>query len=192
MKYLTNEDLLKLCNLKNTFVNPYNFGYDDFFVLDVLTRFVNPNIRSLEIGTCKGYSGAIIAKNTQHLLTVDIHPNRQYNINVMQSSELPCIDEIGMHSFCINNISQLLTDSSNLKNIPFGLFDFIFIDGSHDTRHVEEDTEFALSHINSGGIICWHDYSNVLDVTNFLNNIKHPKIDIIYHAGQWCAFTQVK
>lgn len=189
---LTKENLLTMLNLKDTFVNPYNFGHDDFFALDALTRFVNPNRRSLEIGTCKGYGTSIIAKNTQHLTTVDVHPNRTYNINPMQASESPSIDEIGMYAFGCDNVTQVLTDSSNLDRVLSGRYDFIFIDGSHDLKHVDEDTMFAMSHIHPGGIVCWHDYTNVPDVTNFLNGwgVK-MYTGKIFHCGQWCAFTQV-
>lgn len=192
IKTLNNRQLLIELNLHDTFVNPWNFGHDDFFALDALSRFVNPNRKSLEIGTCKGYSTAIIAKNTHHLTTVDVHPNRLYKINPMQAAESPSIDEIGMHAFEFNNVTQILTDSSNLSKVLGTQYDFIFIDGSHDREHVEEDTMFAMRHITPGGVICWHDYNNVQDVTDYLNDWGvNMYTGNIYHAGQWCAFTQV-
>lgn len=191
MKYLDHEALTKFLGVPDNFVNPYNFGHLDFLAIDALTRAVKPNKYSLEIGTCKGYGTAIIAKNAEHVTTVDVHPNRTYNVNPIQINEVPSIDEIGMYSFGFDNITQILTDSSNIPKVLHGMFDFIFIDGSHDLKHVTEDTDFALKHTIPKGIICWHDYSNVPDVTNYLDHLNIPYISELYHCGQWCVFARM-
>ena len=183
-KFLTDEELIRFLGIENNFVNPFDFGQSTFFTIDALTRFINSKL-ALEIGTCEGYGTRIMATNCQEVVTVDIHSYREYTLNPQQNNELKPINEIGKASFMYNNVHQLFTDSSNLGRFLNMEFDFIFIDGSHDMMHVKSDTTYAISHIDSPGIIMWHDYTNVPDVTNYLNSLGDPDI---YHTGQWNAF----
>lgn len=41
---------------------------------------------------------------------------------------------------------------------PNGLFDMIFIDGSHDYWDFKRDLERWIPHVSAGGMICGHDY----------------------------------
>ena len=38
-------------------------------------------------------------------------------------------------------------------------FDMIFLDGDHEYQAVRRDIRLALPHMNKGGILCGHDYS---------------------------------
>jgi predicted O-methyltransferase YrrM len=41
---------------------------------------------------------------------------------------------------------------------PLGLFDMIFIDGSHEYFDFKHDLEIWIPHITEGGMLCGHDY----------------------------------
>jgi predicted O-methyltransferase YrrM len=41
---------------------------------------------------------------------------------------------------------------------PLGLFDMIFIDGSHEYFDFKHDLEVWIPHISEGGMLCGHDY----------------------------------
>lgn len=71
------------------------------------------------------------------------------------------------------SIIQILSDSANFERQDLNdYFDFIFVDGSHTNKYVENDTELAMRLINKEkGIIVWHDYnSGWQDVTNTMEN----------------------
>lgn len=78
--------------------------------------------------------------------------------------------------------SSLQFDFSRFKN-PF---DVVFIDGRHDKRHVDNDTQKTLPMLAAGGVMVWHDYKEddiatiemvgalkELDRTEFDGNLTH-------------------
>ena len=67
------------------------------------------------------------------------------------------------------SIIQILGDSAKFERAELNdYFDFIFIDGSHTNKYVQNDTELALRLVKKNeGIIVWHDYDTEWDgVTN--------------------------
>lgn len=51
-----------------------------------------------------------------------------------------------------------------------GTFDFVFIDGGHDTATIASDTRKALEMLGGDGVIAWHDFNSTIhsDVTDFV------------------------
>jgi hypothetical protein len=45
----------------------------------------------------------------------------------------------------------------------------IFIDGCHTEKYVESDTRNALQQLAPGGIIVWHDYGMVPEVSKVVD-----------------------
>ena len=71
------------------------------------------------------------------------------------------------------SIIQILSDSAKFERQDLNdYFDFIFVDGSHTNKYVENDTELALRLVNKEkGIIVWHDYDTEWnDVTNTMED----------------------
>lgn len=68
-------------------------------------------------------------------------------------------------------IDQVFGDSGNLDwtKLPNAPFDLIFIDGNHHKDYVKSDTENALKVLKPGGIICWHDYGMIKDVSDVVD-----------------------
>ena len=46
-----------------------------------------------------------------------------------------------------------------------GPFDFAFIDGCHFYDYVKVDTRNCVSHMKPGGLVVWHDYGMIEDVS---------------------------
>lgn len=77
------------------------------------------------------------------------------------------------HLKCEGSIIQILGDSAKFERADLNdYFDFIFIDGSHTSKYVKNDTELALRLVKKKeGIIVWHDYDTEWDgVTNTMEN----------------------
>ncbi len=71
-----------------------------------------------------------------------------------------------------NKIDQVYGDSAKLDWNEIGSpFDFIVIDGCHHYSYALRDTENALTHVKSGGIIIWHDYGMVKDVSAVVDDV---------------------
>ena len=71
------------------------------------------------------------------------------------------------------SIIQLLGDSAKFERDDLSnYFDLIFIDGSHMSEYVQNDTELAFRLLKKErGIILWHDYDTEWDdVTNTMEN----------------------
>ncbi len=135
----------------------------------------------LEIGTFNGNTTLNLAANSSEnttITTVDLPENwiGKYEI------EIPDIyknvterNSIGAHykkfpEFS-NKITQIFCDSARLEwdkmQTPF---DFIFIDGNHHYNYVLNDTKNALLHLSKGGIIIWHDYGMIEDVSKVVDD----------------------
>lgn len=78
-----------------------------------------------------------------------------------------------------SKIEQIYGDSAKLdwENLKRP-FDFIFIDGCHFYDYVKKDTSNAIANVKSGGIILWHDYGSIEDVTNVITEMSN-KINAI-------------
>ncbi len=68
-------------------------------------------------------------------------------------------------------INQIYEDSAKLdwNTLPTP-FDMIFLDGCHHYEYVKKDTENALVHLKTGGILVWHDYGMIEDVSRVVDS----------------------
>lgn len=130
----------------------------------------------LEIGTFDGNTALNLAANAGaegRVTTVDLPPdwNGVYEIRVPGLYvNVTDRDAIGAqyrsHPAAEGRITQVYGDSARLDwSRLTGPFDFTFIDGNHHYEYVKSDTENALRHLRPGGIIAWHDYGMIEDVS---------------------------
>jgi predicted O-methyltransferase YrrM len=90
-------------------------------------------------------------------------------------------------------IKRLFNDSRTLNPAQFGLeskFDFIFIDGGHDSETIRLDTENALKMAKSNCVIVWHDYRSTIhkEVTQFVDDFS--QFHSVFHVqNTMLAFT---
>jgi len=120
----------------------------------------------LEIGTSTGATTVYLAKNApqSHIFTVNIPAKDIYNgkggINTTIALEEA---EIGKEykKLGLENITQIYENTATWEpNI--GKIDVAFIDGSHDTKFVFNDTVKVLKNMPSGSFIMWHDFNPAL------------------------------
>jgi predicted O-methyltransferase YrrM len=70
-------------------------------------------------------------------------------------------------------IRQVFGDSARLdwKELP-GPFDMAFIDGCHAYEYVKSDTANALKVLRPGGLVIWHDYAEMEDVSRAVDEFQ--------------------
>jgi predicted O-methyltransferase YrrM len=144
----------------------HNCTVFELFTLAALTRMVNPSL-CLEIGTYDGRSALAIASNCNsqaRVITMNLppdylkeHPDESEVVDVQLSAKVKSGERwVGRQE--ARQIEQIFANSLEFDFTSIGRPQFIFIDGAHDQRTVESDTEKALRVIDrQNGVIVWHD-----------------------------------
>lgn len=160
----------------------------------------------VDIGTSTGHSAALMAVNAPqaHIYTINIPPEE------ILSGEGGTFTTIALERENIGsyyrqrglvNITQILSNTAKWQpNI--GQIDVAFIDGSHDTDFVFNDSRKALQHMLPGGFLLWHDFN--LELTSQYDWIYSVCLGVeklyrqrllkgrIYHVrDSWVAIYQV-
>ena len=139
--------------------------------------------KALEIGTSDGNTAMVLAANIAaggEVVTVDLAPDfamaKQASL-IYPDVELNLTerDQLGRqyrgHRLSAR-IRQLYGDSAALDWNSFGgPFDLIFIDGCHSEAYVRSDSQNALKHLTTGGVIVWHDYGMISGVSNEVDRL---------------------
>jgi len=165
--------------------------------LAALVRNQNPK-KILEIGTFDGNTALLFATN-QHeegrIVTVDLPPDfdpkkdqatlkhAQVKVNVTPRA---FVARQYQESAETKKITQVYGDSASLDWSQFGgPFEFIFIDGCHKAVYVRSDTENAMSHLAQNGLLVWHDYGVIPDVTSVVDAFAktHPELKMFVPEG---------
>lgn len=133
----------------------------------------------LEIGTYDGNTALNLAANLPNdgrVTTIDLPPDwdRHFVYDVPNShwnvTDRRTIGIQYRHTPYENRIRQVLGDSAKVDwdalNPPF---DMIFIDGCHYREYVRADTENALRNLRPGGVVVWHDYGDIKDVSRVVD-----------------------
>ena len=131
--------------------------------------------RILEIGTANGNTSLNFAANAESdacVTTVDLPPDWQgeFALSVPRAAmNATGLERVGSHfrdTPFEQRITSVFCDSATLdwSTLP-GPFDLIFIDGNHAHVYVVRDTENAIRQLRPNGIILWHDYGSIEDVS---------------------------
>jgi hypothetical protein len=66
-----------------------------------------------------------------------------------------------------NRVCQIYSDTRtwDTRNYPRGFFDSAFIDGGHSYEIVANDTGLAIELVRPGGLVMWHDFCPLPEVT---------------------------
>lgn len=156
----------------------------------------------LEIGTFNGNTTLNLAAATNEngkVTTIDLPEdwNGKYEINV-PGIYVNVTDRktVGAHykqyPAISAKITQVFGDSAGLDYSKLSTpFDFAFIDGNHHYDYVRIDTENVLKNLSLGGIIAWHDYGMIEDVSRAVDEYAQ-KLDIAVVSGTRIAIARKK
>lgn len=168
-------------SIKNAFDKDFYASMDlqEVFILCSIAKFVHAK-KIIEVGTFDGNTTLNLAINSPadaHITTIDLPPDWKgdYEIKIPELyKNVTDRDTVGRqykeHKECLPKITQVFGDSAKINWEEIGApFDFVFIDGCHHYEYVLKDTQNALKHTVPGGIIVWHDYGMVKDVSQVVD-----------------------
>lgn len=173
---------------------------EELVVLCTIVKFTNAK-NILEIGTYKGNTTLNLAANTPtdtKITTVDLGPDwdgrleleiPNSHVSVTNANKIGSQYKSTKHS---KKITQIFGDSATIdwRRMPIP-FDVVFIDGCHYYTYVKKDTLNAIRHLKSGGILVWHDYGMIKDVSRVVDETaKTQKVKAILGTGLAMAFVE--
>lgn len=154
---------------EDTSLDPY-----ELLVLCLIERFVDAR-KVLEIGTFDGGTTVNLAANIAEggaVTTVDLPPDWDGRLQLDVRPELRNVTSRSSVGAQLRDtpeesrVTQVFGDSATLDWERLGgPFDLVFIDGCHAYEYVVSDTENALRHLREGGVVVWHDYGMMDDVS---------------------------
>lgn len=159
-----------------------NVSLYELYCLSQLAKNLKPKT-IFEIGTFDGRTTLHFALNSADdtkIHTLDLPPSELENVKLkLDAGDPQLVDKKGFRiGECYldrdetKKVTQHLSDSAKFNYLPFNKsIDLFFVDGAHSYEYVKSDTENALKSISPNGIILWHDYTNVIDVTEYLNEL---------------------
>ena len=117
-----------------------------------------PNLRYLEIGVFEGRSLLWMLEN---ILT---HPSSAATAIDMFPGDLEKKFRSNLNISGFRDKVTVLkgTSSQQLRTLPFGSFDIIYVDGSHLAKHVYIDAALSWDLLRPGGLLIFDDYLYVL------------------------------
>jgi predicted O-methyltransferase YrrM len=129
--------------------------------------------RVLEIGTNRGFNALNLAANLSEqdalVSTLDLPLDEAGRAGigpVSNASDPMVVGRNFRNQPEAARIRQFFGDSTTLNwHTMGGPFDLIFIDGCHDYSFVVKDTASAFANLAPGGVIFWHDYGAIPDVS---------------------------
>jgi predicted O-methyltransferase YrrM len=135
--------------------------------------------RVLEIGTNDGFNALNLAANLEApdsvVCTVDLPVDDSSRGQITNACDPSIVGIQFRNQKEAARIRQVYGDSTQIdwKTLG-GPFDLIFIDGCHDRAFVEKDSRRALENLARGGVIFWHDYGIMPDVSNAVDGLDMP------------------
>lgn len=139
-------------------------------LIDMIKYLGNTNeMTMIEIGAYIGESTTIFAENFKNVISIDPHlnyseidVNAYVDFNIVQDEYLKNISKY-------NNITYINKTSDDALNDILGKVDFVYIDGAHIYEQVKKDIENYRKLVKQGGILGGHDYIDIKDVTQAIN-----------------------
>jgi predicted O-methyltransferase YrrM len=122
-----------------------------------LQKFANGKV-CLEIGSYCGKSTLIMIEGgALHVTAIDTF--RADGSGQNQMPNLTTYDKFMENTSGCNNIEVHVGESKTVvPTLPDNHYDFVFIDGMHSAKCVEEDTRACWPKLKMGGIMAFHDY----------------------------------
>lgn len=158
-----------------------SLDFQEAGALCAIAKFMQAK-KVLEIGTFDGNTTLNLAVNTVEsakITTIDLPLDWDgksaldipalYN-NVTDRNEVG--EQYKSDSEINKKINQVYCDTGSLNWDELGgPFDLVFIDGCHHKVYVKNDTENALKILSESGILVWHDYGMIEDVSEVADEL---------------------
>jgi predicted O-methyltransferase YrrM len=157
--------------LKSKNLNIFEFGtFQGYTLSSILLNFPNCQVTSIDLPV-KVYVED--DKNSKSIF-VDGEQNDLYLKKIQNKKDYPYFKYLTEE--IKHNVNLIQLDSLNYQPQDFkhtSKFDFIFIDGGHDSKTIENDTKKAFELTSSNSIITWHDYNSSIhkEVTEYLDKL---------------------
>ena len=160
-----------------------------------------PNLHFLEIGSWEGRSTCwfiekVLTHESAQITCIDTFAGESYlNLaqNVLENVE-ERFDWNIAQTGCIDKVKKYIGRSQDiLRNLPFGTYDLIYVDGSHLAIDVISDAVLSWELLKQGGIMVFDDYDKTFPDNQSQNtsiaidafiNCFQPKLEIIHQSHQ--------
>jgi hypothetical protein len=172
--------------------NPYNPSWHEIITIAGLVRVRQP--RTLfEFGTFDGRTTLHLAMNSPEdavVHTIDIAVG-SFNLGPDGAyMDRVTVGEAFLASPYRCKIAQITADSRKFDYAPFaGKVDFVFVDAGHAYDDVMSDSAAAFRMVRPGGVVVWHDYLTIGDVTRALIELRNSR-DLVSLIGTTLALWQ--
>lgn len=153
-------------------------------VLASMVRTLKPK-RLLEIGTFEGNTTINLIANAPpdaRMVTVDLPPewDGEYAQQVPSIHVNAAVGvQIGrqfLDSPYRDRVTQVFEDSGTFDWTLHAPYDFILIDGCHTYEYALSDTRNALEVLRPGGVVVWHDYGMLEDVSRLVDEMSRQML----------------
>jgi predicted O-methyltransferase YrrM len=149
----------------------YNVSWEEMCTLSQIVEAIAPK-KIFEFGTFDGRTTLHLALNAPHnalIYTIDTQSGEFAFSNDDVYFDKVRVGEHVLSSDVRSRVIQLTGDSKKVDLSSFGgMVDFIFIDADHSYAGVMNDSKIAFQMASPGGVVVWHDYLLVGDVTRAL------------------------
>lgn len=150
----------------------------DLYALLRIVKWSKPK-RIFEIGTFRGITTRHLALNSEaDIFTLDLPREIAQNLSGYSAGDLQLLqprERIGSAYRPFNGngqIRQLFGDSRLFDYQPYlGSMDLVLVDGCHVYEGVIKDSEKAFELLGGRGVILWHDFANLRDVTRAVRTL---------------------
>lgn len=139
---------------------------------------------ALQIGCYKGRSSIVIGENV-HSSLLDIDSFVGDYGNTLSAQDLASAYKLNVKSLLGSKIELMVGDSHEILKTLNRTFDMIFIDGSHAYVDVKKDIELSIPLLNTGGLLCGHDYSYSADVKRAVTEVFKGNAQICEGTSIW-------
>lgn len=158
---------INLQEIKNNLLNKYSITHQWFFnseLFNNIYNYIDPNKRlfMLEIGSYEGLSSVFFSdyflnQDYSMLFCVDPFDDNDVSTPVTKTTEQVFLDNIAKSNNA-NKIYYFKKYSDDFFKDNYQLFDFIYVDGSHEPEQMRKDMINAYNCCKINGIIWLDDY----------------------------------
>jgi len=151
--------------------NPF-FRRDEANYLAQMIHYLPPHPKVLEIGTFKGLSSILMAKQRQDVSITTIDPH----VGIPSCHALSSSFSEALFNFSKFGVANQITHApvSSRDYKTNNKFNLLFIDGDHTYDGVSSDFFRFKDNVLPGGFIVFHDYGFQSGVTRFCNDLNLP------------------